>query len=224
MNYVLSVDTASSCLGICLKKDNSWFEYSASEGLKHSESLMKAILYILDQGKIRKEELELLVCSLGPGSFTGLRIGMATVKAMAFGLGIPYTGVPSTEYMAAGYEDFPGGVIPVLDARKKRFYCNIYHKGVAQGLPMDLGEEEILHKSKNYDSLFFTGPDCHLIKAEGRPHCYWDKNGQGSKSRQLLELGIQKYNQEGGMTDSAGPLYIRKSEAEILKDKGTVNV
>ena len=130
-------------MSLALKKDTSWFEYTIDDGLKHSETLMNAIVSLLEQAGLDKTELELLVCSEGPGSFTGLRIGMSTIKGLSFGLEIPHTAVVTTDYLASGYDYFPGAVVPVLDARKKRFFSAVYHNGRQISPARDLTQDEI---------------------------------------------------------------------------------
>jgi tRNA threonylcarbamoyladenosine biosynthesis protein TsaB len=216
VNCVLSVDTASPLLSVCLKKGDSWFEITLQDGLKHSENLMNTILLILDEGKVKKEDLELLVCTEGPGSFTGLRIGMSTVKGLSYGLGIPYTAVKTTDYMAYGYGYFHGVVVPILDARKKRYYCALFVGGKNIMGPLDLSEDDLFEILQEYERILFTGPDCSMISEEKRPGIYKDGNYFQGKSRQLLELGMLRFQNEGPFSEDAGPVYLRKSEAEIL--------
>ena len=215
MKNILAVDTASSLMSLSLKKDGSWFEQTIDDGLKHSETLMNTIIGLLKQAELDRNELDLLVCSEGPGSFTGLRIGMSTVKGLAFGLGIPYTAVVTTDYLAAGYDYFPGAVVPVLDARKKRFFSAVYHKGKQISPARDLTKEEIFDLVKVYDRVLFTGPDCTMFdSAEGKGFCI-DGNGRNGRSRQLLEQGLKRFESEGCLSEDYGPLYLRQSEAEI---------
>ena len=215
MKNILAVDTASSIMSLALKKENSWFEQTIDDGLKHSETLMNTIVSLLDQANMKRDELDLLVCSEGPGSFTGLRIGMSTIKGLAFGLGIPYTAVVTTDYLAAGYEYFPGAVVPVMDARKKRFFSAVYHKGQQISPARDLTQDEIFELVKDYSSVLFTGPDCAMIETEDRDEIFIDGNGRCGKARQLLKLGLTRFESEGPLTDDYGPLYLRQSEAEI---------
>lgn len=215
MNCVLAVDTASPLLSVCLKKGDSWFEITLQDGLKHSETLMNTILLIIKEGNIQKTDLELLICTEGPGSFTGLRIGMSTIKGLAYGLGIPYTAVKTTDYLAYGYDYFPGAVVPVMDARKKRLYCAIYAEGKKINGPLDLSEDDLFEHLQEYERVLFTGPDCSMISDGKRPGIFKDGNYFQGKSRQLLELGLKRFQNEGPFSDDAGPVYLRKSEAEI---------
>ncbi|MDC7239558.1 MAG: tRNA (adenosine(37)-N6)-threonylcarbamoyltransferase complex dimerization subunit type 1 TsaB [Spirochaetales bacterium] len=215
MKNILAVDTASSIMSLCLKKDQAFFELNIDDGLKHSETLMNSIIGLLDTAGLEKKDLDLLVCSEGPGSFTGLRIGMSTVKGLSFGLNIPHTAVITTEYLAYGLDYFDGLVVPVLDARKKRFYCGIYKDGKRIEGPLDLGIEDILKKCSDSPRVLFTGPDCHMIDTGLREGILLDGNSRSGRGRALLETGLKRFESEGELASDSGPLYIRKSEAEI---------
>ncbi|MDC7234061.1 MAG: tRNA (adenosine(37)-N6)-threonylcarbamoyltransferase complex dimerization subunit type 1 TsaB [Spirochaetales bacterium] len=215
MNCVLAVDTASPLMSVCLKKDNSFFELTIDNGLKHSETLMNSILLVLKEAEIERKDLDLVICPEGPGSFTGLRIGMSTIKGLAFGLGIPYTAVITTDYLAYGFDYFDGVVVPVLDARKKRFYCGFYHKGRKVNAPLDLSTEGIVKACEGFDKVLITGPDAHMIPSDLREGVFYDGNNRTGKAKQLLECGLSRYAEEGGLSEDYGPLYLRRSEAEI---------
>jgi tRNA threonylcarbamoyladenosine biosynthesis protein TsaB len=92
----------------------------------HSERLLPAIDHLLGNAGMAPGDLEGLAVAVGPGSFTGLRIGLSTVKGLALALGIPVAAVPTLDAMAASlpYAMFP--VCPVLDARKGEVYCSLY--------------------------------------------------------------------------------------------------
>ncbi len=216
MNRVLSVESAGRTLSLCLKRDESFFEIIIEEGLKHSENLMESVQRLLAMGKTEPRELELLVCSLGPGSFTGLRIGMATVKGMAYGLGIPYVAVPSLAYMAYGYDDYPGLIVPLLDAKKNRFYTALYKGGRVLSPPQDISKEELFLQLSEAKTVLFTGPDAKAMDTEGKYRV--DPRGRLGHGRPLLLLGVEEYKRNGGAPTDLGPLYLRKSEAEITKE------
>ncbi len=80
---ILAFDTASSLLNIALSTDRGFFEINHSIGLTHSEHLLPSVDYLLKTAGSTASELDLIICTRGPGSFTGLRIGMATAKGMA---------------------------------------------------------------------------------------------------------------------------------------------
>ena len=81
----LAFDTSTEILGICLEQDDKYYSYTAKAGLKHSENLLKEIDHIYSSSGIDKKSTDLIVCAKGPGSFTGLRIGMSIAKGLADG-------------------------------------------------------------------------------------------------------------------------------------------
>ena len=134
---------------------------------------------------------------------------------MGAALNIPYTAVPTLDYLARGLEYFPGAVVPVIDARKKRFYCALYEKGKKIIKDRDITEEQLLKSLENYENVLLTGPDCLMIKGGKGTALFHDGNFRSGKSRQLLEMGIELFKTRGANPISSGPVYIRKSEAEI---------
>ena len=91
-------------------------------------------------------ELDLIVCSKGPGSFTGLRIGMSTAKGLSMGSGVPLVTIGTMEMMAYGLDFFDGIVVPVIDARKKRYYTAFFNNKQRITENFDLTPFEILTK------------------------------------------------------------------------------
>ncbi len=215
MKNVLAIDSSTTLLSICLKKGESYFEVTLDCGLKHSENLLVQIDHLLQTASLTPSDLDLLVTSLGPGSFTGLRIAMATIKGLSTGLEIPYVAVPTLDYLAYGLDFFDGPVVPVIDARKKRYYCSVFLKGKRITTDLDILPEEIVLQLKQYDKILFTGPDCMTLPLDRKSGVFYDKNYKMGKSRQMLELGLQIYDKNGPADISTGPVYLRKSEAEI---------
>jgi tRNA threonylcarbamoyladenosine biosynthesis protein TsaB len=89
----------------------------------HSERLLASIEHLLAAARWRCEEIEGIAVAIGPGSFTGLRIGLATAKGMALAEGIPIAGVSSLASLALNGSGFAGTVIPLIDARRDELYA-----------------------------------------------------------------------------------------------------
>ena len=116
---ILAVDTASQVSSVAvLSTERVAAEIGMQGALTHSETLMPHIETALRMARVKKEELDGIAVSIGPGSFTGLRIGLAAAKMAAYALRIPLVGVPTLEALA--YHCMCEGVrlVPMMDAQK----------------------------------------------------------------------------------------------------------
>lgn len=215
---VLCIDTATEILGVGLSLSNgNRHDRYIEAGFKHAEVAMDAIDSILGEARIKPGDLELVVCSKGPGSFTGLRIGMATAKGLSSSLGIPLVSVPTLDSMALAVRWYPGTVIPVIDARKKRVYAAEYRQGVRSGDFLDITVGELLDRLKGEESVLFTGPGTGMLGevTELSAGVYIDKRGAVGWNGEYVELGKKEFEASGAAPPDEGPEYIRKSDAEI---------
>lgn len=101
--------------------------------LTHSQTLLPLIWQVLENGEVSLEQLDLLAVSSGPGSFTGLRIGLATVKGLCCGSGVPCLGVSTLEALAYNLEGFSGTACSVMDARIGQVYQAAFSLSPGQG-------------------------------------------------------------------------------------------
>lgn len=214
---VLAFDTSNGVFSICLQTDQNRFDFISSRGFKHSETLVTEVESFLNRGDISVSDLDLIVCPSGPGSFTGLRIGMATAKGLSLGSGVPMVTVPTLDMIAYGFDFFDGIVVPLIDARKKRYYTAIFEKGKKISDYLDLSPEDILSMIKEYDKALLTGPDAlefsQLITLNKGISI--DILTNKSWAGNLITPGIMKFQESGPSHDSEGPVYLRRSEAEI---------
>ena len=129
--------------------------YSINNGLTQSELLMPMAEHILKSLKLEFSDIELLACSVGPGSFTGVRIGTALVKGIAFGKDIPCASVSTLEALAENLVGFEGIIVPSMDARRSQLYCAIfeYRNGemIRHTEDMAISTEELSKKLKAYE-------------------------------------------------------------------------
>lgn len=222
---ILGIDTSTRCGSIGLIDGQEVIaEYLLNLPITHSERLLQAIEFVLRESRCLIQELDGWAISLGPGSFTGLRIGVSTVKGLAYATQKPVAGVSSLEVLASQISPTPFLICPILDARKEEVYtalyrydemdllkrCSDYQAKKPDDLVKHIKEKVIFVGDgvKTYgnflkDSLpafaLFPNPSLHL------PH--------GSA---VAKLG-SKLLERGDCLDlkTFTPIYVRASEAEM---------
>jgi tRNA threonylcarbamoyladenosine biosynthesis protein TsaB len=124
---ILGVDTSTPCGSVGLI-DDEWVisEYLLNTPVTHSERLLRSIELVLREAHCTIGDLDGWAISLGPGSFTGLRIGVSTVKGLAFATRKPVAGVSTLDILASQISPTPYLICPILDARKKEVYTAFY--------------------------------------------------------------------------------------------------
>jgi tRNA threonylcarbamoyladenosine biosynthesis protein TsaB len=197
-------------------------------GLKHSESLMEGVDMLLKTAGLNREDLELIACMRGPGSFTGLRIGFSVGKGLALALALPLVSVPTLDCMAASHSAWPGLVLPVIDARKGRYFTALFQGAARISPPLDAEAGkigELIARAPKAGPLLITGPDAYIIKDELKkvlqpvPHfperIVVDPRYNTGKGRELLEIAEKSFILERESDVLRGPEYLRKSDAEV---------
>ena len=123
---ILSIDTASPICSVGILEDNKLIEdINTNNGLTHSEKLMPMIKQLLEETNLTLKDIDLLVCDKGPGSFTGIRIGVATIKAFADSLNIPSVGISSLDVLAYNVKE-DGYICSLIDAKNSNVYFALY--------------------------------------------------------------------------------------------------
>jgi tRNA threonylcarbamoyladenosine biosynthesis protein TsaB len=124
---ILALESATLAGGAALLEgDRVVGETTLSIALTHSERMMAVVDRLLVDCGWSPKDLEGLAVSIGPGSFTGLRVGIATIKGLALALGLPVAPVPTLDALAATLPFAAAPVCPLLDARKGEVYCSLY--------------------------------------------------------------------------------------------------
>ncbi len=124
---VLGIDTSTEMGSVAVVVDGVVVaELVARVREKHGETLLPHVAHVLELAGVALADLNLVAVGVGPGSFTGLRIGLATAKGLAVGRGMPVVGVPSLRALARGLPLVRGVVAPMLDAHKGEVYVALY--------------------------------------------------------------------------------------------------
>ena len=196
----------------------------------HAEILLPLIDRLLERSGVRLTDVSAFAVAIGPGSFTGLRIGLSTVKGLAYGSETPVVGVSTLAAVAARVNDSEGFICPFLDARKREVYAALFcRKGEALervsddvvAAPEDVVES--VRRRLNGEPCLFIGDGtksyADMIK-EGLGACGVLASGDGYRSTAsaVARLAEEKIHREE--IDPVGPLaplYLRLSEAEMKR-------
>lgn len=131
---VLAIDTSNQLLGVALWKEGELkAEFTVNMKRNHSVGLMPAIDHIMKETDTKPKELDRIAIAKGPGSYTGVRIGLATAKTMAWTLKIPIVGVSSLELLASNILSEDCYISPFFDARRGLVYTGLYQR-TSEGL------------------------------------------------------------------------------------------
>lgn len=171
---LLAIETSARLLGVALLEGERLLSsYELLVDYPHLVELPQAVRRVLDASGLALNRLEAIAIDIGPGSFTGLRIGLAFVKALAFVHGTAVIAVPSLEVLAANVPFAPRPVCPVLDAKQKNVYAALYR--LEAGRPTRVGDfflgpiEEML--SRLTEPVIFLGDGSALYRARILARC-----------------------------------------------------
>lgn len=216
---VLALDTSGSAFYAALKTDSGFFNNSLeSNSMQHSERIIPVLDALLKQAGLSVKDLDLLVCTRGPGSFTGLRIAMSALKGISYGLDIPLVSVSTLEAWAEAASEIEGVKVVAIDAKKQRYYISAFDKERlmpdTDGTAADL--EDVL---KSCDSVTVIGPDAESFAPmiEGKSVKTADVSSAFISS--LIKKGIDYYEKNGADHIGQGPVYLRKSDAEYALEQ-----
>ncbi|RKD22599.1 tRNA N6-adenosine(37)-N6-threonylcarbamoyltransferase complex dimerization subunit TsaB [Ammoniphilus oxalaticus] len=127
---ILGIDTSNLVMSLAVINNQQLLgEYTTNLKKNHSIRLMPAISLLLDELDVEPSALDGIAIAQGPGSYTGVRIGVTTAKSMAWSLGIPLVGVSSLEALAGNGNYFSGYVCPLFDARRGQVYTALFENG-----------------------------------------------------------------------------------------------
>ena len=220
----LAVDTATEALGLALRAGEHTRSELALAGFRHSENLLPHVRRLLADASLGPADLDLIVCSLGPGSFTGIRIGLAAVKGLAFAArpgGTPLIGVSTLEGLAWRHRRLGFPVAAVNASLRRRFHAGLFRGGVLQGEFLEEELEGLASRLAGEPALALCGSGAErlyelLAARRGPEGLLLDAGAAPADPVGLLEAGLARYAQ-AGPTPEPVPLYLRKSEAEIRR-------
>lgn len=230
--WYLAFDTATQFMTVAISDGKSVVaEYTSSSKKDHSSRLMPAVEMVMKEAGISTTELQGIIVGKGPGSYTGLRIGVSTAKSLAWSLNIPLVGVSSLSLIARSAKHFNGYVVPFMDARRGQVYTGLY--GIIDGKWTAIEEDRLvlmkdwLQTLKQVNKpLFFVSHDMEMYREMIEGYQLSNISDSYGRAGELIELGIQLLNsQQHDDAKSFAPEYLRLAEAEYnwLQQQKTAN-
>ncbi len=222
---ILSVDSSSSTATCALvKEDKILGEINLNDKKEHSVILMDLIDSLLSRCNLTLDDVDGFAISEGPGSFTGLRIGMATIKGLAFGSNKPCLAISTLDTLAYNVINFNGIICPIMDALRGNVYTNLYKnnngklEAISEANCLSIEELVSILKEKN-EPIIFLGDG--LVKHKDyllenlNNLSFAPLNSNYPKASSLGELALQLFNSgETQELNKIAPVYLRKSQAE----------
>lgn len=230
---ILAVDTSSKLCSVAILEDKNLIKkLELDNGLTHSETLMPLIQQLLNECSLSLNNINLLVSDIGPGSFTGIRIGVSSCKAFSDSLNIPCVGISSLEVLAYNIQN-DGIICSTIDCKNNNCYFALYE--------LNSGNYNVLiepcAKSVNdvldlLNSQYYN--KCISFVGDGIPseklHSIYDNNADSEVTKNIISsylnvenlgtAGYKKFINNNTVGEEILPLYLKKPQAQIqLEEK-----
>lgn len=227
---VLGIETATDRLGIAVSRDGQVLaENHLDLGRKHAERILVGLDGMVSDLGLAIAELDAIAVSQGPGSFTGLRIGLAAAKGLALAIGVRLVGVPTLEVLARGAEPWEGPVVACLDARRGEVYFCAYGLGphgarcldqtIKLGTPHDVADRCRTLEGR----VLLVGTGALSVGDAVGPGV---RVGPASlalpRAAIVAAVGTEVLGRGGGgKPDHVEPIYVRRTDAELRRGART---
>lgn len=240
---ILSIETSNKICSVAILEDKNLIKkIELNNGLTHSETLMPLIKQILEETKLSLSNIDLLVCDIGPGSFTGIRIGIATVKAFADSLNIPSIGISSLEGLAYNIKN-EGLICSLIDCKNNNCYYSLYELKNNTYTLLEEPKADSVENCLNYLNYKYSNS---VITFIGDVSLYKELIEKTSKNFILLDstntqinnininlnnidvynLGIAGFNKfnKNGKDENLLPLYLKKPQAQKQLEGKSISI
>lgn len=230
MAIILNIETSGNICSVALTKDGGVdFQLEDTEGMKHAERLAPFIEKCMEELRRKGETLDAVAVSIGPGSYTGLRIGLSAAKGLAYSLGIPLIGVDTLKILAVKAMfrsmDWEGDelLVPMLDARRMEVYAAVYDfslRDVEAPHPVIIDSASWKDLVSEGRKLYLMGPGSGKVKGVIHGENVRWIDGLEAHARDMLALS-EKAFRENDFLDLAYsvPKYLKEYQATVPKNK-----
>ncbi len=222
---ILAIDTATQVESVALISEEELIaEYTFNCPVTHTKLLVGTMELLLRNSNLTINDIDGLAVSLGPGSFTGLRIGVSTVKGLALASGKPVVGVPTLDALAFNLPFARNLICPIIDAKKGEVYTALYRMDEIKGL-IKVTENLVIDPmsllNRIHEPVIFTGDGVKIYgmlinETLGGLATFAPAQVSTVHAASVAYLGLSKFKQSI-IEDPASltPIYIRLSEAEM---------
>ncbi|MFA6078322.1 MAG: tRNA (adenosine(37)-N6)-threonylcarbamoyltransferase complex dimerization subunit type 1 TsaB [Candidatus Omnitrophota bacterium] len=213
---ILSIDTSTDYMSLAVMDGEKVLRrFHRKADRNHARLLIPTIESLLKRSRIKLDELDAFCIGVGPGSFTGLRIGVTTIKGLSLATGKPIAAVPTLDAIAYNARNEDAVICPVLDARKKKVYACLYRfiDGKLKRLTkyLLLPAEELVKIAGEYDKVFFLGDALHIIGKHTDEKIDWHP-----RADVLGNMGLEFINKKRCVTpEKLEPMYLYSKECDI---------
>lgn len=228
---ILAIDASGIAGSVAYIRDGKLAgEYYICHKLTHSETIMPMLEHMRDLIGVDLEQLDAIAVTSGPGSFTGLRIGVTTAKALALALNIPVVGIPTLDALAHNMTHTSATICPIMDARRNQVYTAVYkwegkelHR-LTDHLACDMDAHLEMLASRGEEILFLgDGVDVYkekIVAQLGDKALFAPGFLNLQRASTLAEVACKAY-ERGESCDAASfvPIYLRKSQAEREREE-----
>ena len=223
---ILAFDGTAKCASCAVLRDEVCLgEYNIDNGLTQSELLLPMAESLMKSLKLEYSDVELFATSVGPGSFTGVRIGAALVKGLAFGRNIPCAEVSTLEALAENARGLRGIIVPAMDARRGQVYTAIFRcdgenlTRLCEDMAISIAELGERLREFEGESIYLTGDGYEVAKrnldamgivTENTPAAL-----RNESAASVARVALRQYKEGKTVTDTQlSPTYLRLPQAE----------
>lgn len=168
MSYILNIETATTNCSVSLSKEGETLvlKEDYNSNYSHAESLHLFIDDVLKQARLKPEDLDAIAVSKGPGSYTGLRIGVSSAKGLCFSLDKPLISVDTLEALAHQVTINSGCIVAMLDARRMEVYASVYDKNYQQirAIEAEIVDQHSFRELLQQGKVYFIGTGVEKTK------------------------------------------------------------
>lgn len=197
MIYILNIETATKNCSVALAKDGETVlcKEVSEQGYSHAEKLHVFIEEVLKETGISVQDLKAIAVSKGPGSYTGLRIGVSTAKGLCYALGIPLISLDTLQVLSEQVHIESGLIVPMIDARRMEVYSGVFDANHTK--IMEVQAEVLTEKSyaEISEPIYFVG-DCQekCQTVLNKSNFYFLSEIISPSANEMSALSYQKFN------------------------------